>query len=142
MVQNSLPKENEKIYWTDSKTVFCWIANEKPWKQYVNHRVAEIRQLTTKEKWRHCPGPLNPADLPSRGMPGREIVNCSTWWNGPNFLQLPESEWPQNQSGLVANDEALVELVKEPPQVTHTLTTSEGKPINLCEIIKCEEFGN
>ena len=141
-VQNSLPEENEKFYWTDSKTVLCWITNEKPWKQYVNHRVAEIRQLTTKEKWRHCPGTLNPADLPSRGMPGHEIVNCSTWWNGPNFLQLPESEWPQNQSGLVANDEAMVELVKEPPHVTHTLTTSEGKPINLSEIIKCEEFGN
>ena len=35
-----------------------------------------------------------------------------------------------------------MELVKEPPQVTHTLTTSVGKPINLSEIIKCEEFGN
>jgi len=74
-VQNSLPEEIRKFYWTNSKTALCWITNEKPWKQYVNHRVTETRQLlTTKEEWRHCPGSLNPADVPSRGMSGHKIT--------------------------------------------------------------------
>ncbi|XP_078374406.1 uncharacterized protein LOC144657946 [Oculina patagonica] len=141
-VQDSLPEEIRKFYWTDSKTTLCWITNEKPWKQYVNHRVAEIRRLTSKEEWRHCPGSLNPADLPSRGMTGREMVNCSTWWEGPEFLQLPENDWPHGQSVTETNNDAWLELVKNPPEVTHVLTASEGKPasINLTEIIKCEEF--
>ena len=78
-VQDSLPEEIEKFYWCDSKTTLCWILNEKPWKQHVNHRVTEIRRLTTKEEWRYCPGSLNPADLPSRGMTGHEIVNLVGW---------------------------------------------------------------
>ena len=36
-VQNSLPEEIRKLYWTNSKTALCWITNEKLWKQYVNH---------------------------------------------------------------------------------------------------------
>ena len=142
-VQDSLPEAVENFYWSDSKTTLCWILNDKPWKQYVNHRVTEIRRLTTKEEWRHCPGSLNPADLPSRGMKGHEIVNCSTWWDGPKFLQLPKSEWPQDHSATESINDALVELVKHPPELTHVLVASERNlaPINLSEIIKCEEFG-
>jgi len=113
--------------------------NEKPWKQYVNHRVTEIRRLTTKEEWRHCPGSLNPADVPLHGMSGHEIVNCSTWWDRPKYLQLSDSEWPNDQSTTKINYHAMLEVVKNPPEVTHVLAASEGKPalINLTEIIKC-----
>lgn len=51
--------------------------------QYAANRVREICQLTSKDHWRHCPGHLNSADLPSR-----------VWWEGPPFLLLPENEWP------------------------------------------------
>lgn len=72
-----------------------------------------------------------------------EIVNCSTWWDGPKYLQLSESEWPFDQSTTEVNYDAVLEVVKNPPEVTHVLAASEGKPasINLTEIIKCEEFG-
>lgn len=141
-VQKSLPEEIEKFYWTDSKTTLCWITNDKPWKQYVTHRVAEIRNLTAKEEWRHCPGSLNPADLPSRGITGHDLVNSSTWWNGPQFLQLPETEWPRDQSTTETNDVAMTELVKNAPQVTHVLTACEAGPsdVNLTEIINCDRF--
>ena len=51
-VQRSLPQEIQTFYSTDSKTALCCITNEKPWKQYVNHRVAEIRTLTAKDEWK------------------------------------------------------------------------------------------
>jgi hypothetical protein len=56
-----------KIFmWTDSFTVLCWIQNDKPWKQYIQRRVDEIRKLVGEDKWMFCPGEFNIADLPSR----------------------------------------------------------------------------
>jgi hypothetical protein len=62
-VVKSLPCDISVTYWVDSTTVLHWIKNERAWKQYVNHRVNEIRQLTNKNDWRFCPGQENPADL-------------------------------------------------------------------------------
>ena len=83
-----LPMQIQCFYWVDSMAVLYWIQNNKPWKQYVGHRVKEIRQLTDKNQWFHCPGMLNPANLPSRGTTGQELVQSMMWWNGPAFLQL------------------------------------------------------
>ena len=144
-VINSLTKKIDRVvYWVDSRTVLCWIRNEKPWKQYVRNRVDEIRQLTSKRDWRHCPGNLNPADLPSRSMTGVELVDSSIWWNGPSFLCFSEEEWPRDQPTIEANETALAELVKNPPEETHALTSSEEHPaeINLSNIINCDRFSN
>ena len=91
----------------------------------------------------NCPGSLNPADVPSSGMDGHEMVDCSTWWDGTKYLQLPESEWPNHQSTTETSYDAMLEVVKNPPEVTHVLAASENKTasIDLTEIIKCEEFG-
>ena len=45
-----LPFEVDVYYWVDSFTTLCWIKNHRPWKQYVQHRVDEIRKLTDIEK--------------------------------------------------------------------------------------------
>ena len=52
----------------------------------------EIRQLTAPEAWHHCPGSLNTADMPSRGLSWAELSTHG--WKGLKFLQLPKSEWP------------------------------------------------
>ena len=70
-----LSQDVEIFYWVDSKTVLYWIKNAKPWKQYVLARIKEIRVCTAQDSWRHCPGVQNPADLPSRGMSAKELVN-------------------------------------------------------------------
>ena len=59
----SLRATPEVILWTDSFTTLCWIKNNKAWKQYVQHRVNEIRELANKHQWRHCPGELEPCRL-------------------------------------------------------------------------------
>ena len=71
-VQNALPQKLEAVYWVDSMTVLHWIRN-KPWHQYVLSRVyfEEIREGTTPDSWKFCPGERNPADIPSRGMNAR-----------------------------------------------------------------------
>ena len=112
------------ICWTDSMTTLCWIKNERTWKQYVQHRVEEIRNLTSKDDWRHCPGELNPADIPSRGLSAKELSTKTTWWNGAAFLYQPESEWPENRLTQAEDKVALEEAVKNPLAITHSLVNN------------------
>ena len=84
----------------------------------------EIRQLTSKEEWRHCPGKLNPADIPSHGLSAKELSTNTTWWNGAAFLYQPKSEWPVNRSTQSEDKVALEEAVKNPPAITHSLVNN------------------
>lgn len=49
--------------------------------------------MTDKENWYHISGENNPADLLSRGCNILRMKQ-SKWWEGPFWLQQPESEWP------------------------------------------------
>ena len=71
-------KEVSQVYcWTDSMTVLQWIRNKK----------------TDGCLWQHCPGNVNPADLPSRGLTASDLIKADLWWEGPRFLKLSPSEW-------------------------------------------------
>ncbi|GBM14500.1 hypothetical protein AVEN_145157-1 [Araneus ventricosus] len=48
-------------------------------------RKAFLQMLTPIEYWRHVPGAMNPADLPSRGCSASYII-ASKWWEGPEWL--------------------------------------------------------
>ena len=74
-IVTALNRDIDPVYWVDSMTTLFWIRREKQWKQYVANRVKEIRRLSPKNHWRHCPGHLNPADLPSRGVSGYRLLN-------------------------------------------------------------------
>ncbi len=71
--------------WVDSMSVLCLITNVKPWTQYVRHRVSNILTVSEREQWYYCPGPENPADLPSRGKHAN-LAGNRLWWEGPEFL--------------------------------------------------------
>ena len=59
---------SEIFLWTDSKDCFHWINNsEKIRQKFIQTKIEEIRK-NVSSKWRHCPGNLNIADLPSRGV--------------------------------------------------------------------------
>ena len=137
----SLPEPVPALYWTDSTATLHWIINERPWRQYIEHRVTEIRRLSDSQLWRHCPGNLNPADIPSRGMNGEKLLVSKLWWNGPEFLYLPEDQWP-NMHNIPASDITNAELVKNPTVTTHTLlnTNCNKSPPLLDEIIDCTRY--
>ena len=107
-------------------TTLCWIKNERIWKQYVRHRVDEIRNLSSKDDWRHCPGKQNSADLPSRGLSAKELSTKAIWWNGPEFLYKAESEWPVSEPTNAEDEVALLEIVKTRVATVHSLVNTSA----------------
>ena len=81
-------------FWTDSTIVLQYINNtEARYHTFVANRVAEIRETTNAEEWRHVPTRENPADDASRGVPVSSLME-SRWLHGPEFLRLPPERWP------------------------------------------------
>jgi len=118
-----LPPLSGTALWTDSMTVLHWVRNRKNWKQYVQHRVNEIRELTDSNSWNHCPGTQNPADLPSRGLTATELLGSPLWWNGSPFIAQIQIELPNFTDDMPV--EAQAELAKTPTNVTRVLTNQE-----------------
>ena len=63
--------------------------------------LSEIAEETDVEPLQHVPGPLNPADLPTRAstLP-EEVSDDSVWANGPAYLTLPREHWPFSREFL------------------------------------------
>ena len=95
----------------------------------MSARVAEIQQNSDPSQWRHVPGDLNVADDVSRGIPAQRLIG--RWKQGPEFLRLPEEEWPQNDPTA-----DLKEVEKERRKAQVILLTCSP------EVIDCKKFSN
>ena len=127
---------HQNFPWTDSMTALHWIRTLKPWKQYINHQVVEIHNLSDCENWQFCPSNLNPADIPSRGMSGKKLPHCFVWWNGPEFLRETEQQWPRAEA-FPPNEITEAEVIKHPMSTTHVLLSSNKLKVCMHIIIDC-----
>ena len=99
--------------------------------------------MTAKDQWYHCPGILNPADLPSRGTTGEELVQNTMWWNSPVFFQLSQDKWPQSEISPHMDQVIQSELVKNPPAVSYAFSIISVNAVYLLKsIIDCTHFSN
>ena len=65
------------------------------YKQFVQNRVREVRELTKTNMWYHLPGKEIIADLPSRECLPEELSSKrSNFINGPSWLSQEISTWP------------------------------------------------
>jgi len=111
-------------FWSDSSTVIAWIKRDEHWGVCIWNRVQEIRELTSKESWRHVPGVMNPADLSSRGCTVQQLLQ-TRWWEGPAWLKLPAEDWP---SGEPQPDEEILEQERR-KCIVSSLLCKEGQTV-------------
>ena len=82
-------------YWIDNKVVLGYIHNEtRRFRIFVANRTRKIRDNTDKSQWRYISTSDNPGDDASRGLLFDDQDKIERWFNGPEFLHLPESLWP------------------------------------------------
>ena len=71
---------------------------------FVENRVKRIRELVPPFRWMHCPGELNPADLPSRGCENctNDVINgkLRKWLKGPEFMYKNRDFLPEDVSKI------------------------------------------
>ena len=73
--------------WSDSMVALSWIkADPSRWKAFVANRVVDIQTLTSPDRWFHCSGVENPADLLTHGVTVEELISSKVWLQGPKFL--------------------------------------------------------
>ena len=59
----------------------------------ITRNLEDLREHTEVEPIQHVPGPLNPADLPTRETATMsDLQPGSTWMDGPDFLHLEREE--------------------------------------------------
>ena len=88
-LQNELmyEMEIEEMFWTDSEVVLGYIStNARRFHVFVANRVQQIRDHCTTEQWRHVKTTENPGDCASRGVGVEDLLQHSSWLDGPSFL--------------------------------------------------------
>ncbi|XP_055613505.1 uncharacterized protein LOC129759945 [Uranotaenia lowii] len=96
---------SRRYFWTDSRTVLSWLsADHRKYSQFVSHRVSDILESTTLSEWHWIPSKLNVADDGTKWKNLPDLSKTSRWFCGPDFLLLPESEWPLPEEPLTSTD--------------------------------------
>jgi hypothetical protein len=95
-----------EYFWTDSKVVLGYINNEaKRFHIFVANRVQQIRDITQPEQWHHIRTHENPADIASRGISAKELLQSDLWWKGPAFLSSPDPVQMTDEASTIRPDD-------------------------------------
>ena len=104
---------HSSTFWTDSMIVLHYIHNlDARYQTFVANRLEKIRDLSDPGQWRHVRSEVNPADIISRGAAAESLVTEHMWTKGPNFLWLPENQWPE-QPEITLSESTIPETKKE-----------------------------
>ena len=58
------------------------------------NRISDIHELSAKDQWRHISSKENLAEDVSRGLNIEAFLKSKRWFQGPEFLAKPDTEWP------------------------------------------------
>ena len=118
----------------DSEIVKAMIQKEAyGFNSFAVVRIGEIQEETDKANWYWIPGKLNIADWITPGQKAVAFKQDSTWQNGPDFLKLPEDEWPVQQESLA---------VEVPEQFKSVLAITQESEENLAKRINISRFSS
>ncbi len=135
-VQSELNIVSSSVFaWSDSTIALGWIRTPPvKLKTYVANRVVQITEALSPSHWRHVPSQHNPADVASRGTSIGDLLQHHLWWNGPEWLRSPPTDWP-SLTGTDTLSTPLPELKsfalvieKEPNHIECLLTRFSNTP--------------
>ena len=105
-----------------STVTLAWIQGpSRSFKPFVSPRVGEIQSNSDPNQWKHIPSEDNVADDLSRGIRVNELQG--RWKNGPEFLYLPESQWPITTTLPAPN----VDMERRQMQILTAVTTPKAR---------------
>ena len=83
----STSKITQEFFWTDSTTVFRYIANKKTrFRTFAANRLAIIHDGSTQEQLMFVPSELNPADDVSRGDQSNRWLKVQNFCGNPKII--------------------------------------------------------
>jgi hypothetical protein len=89
----------ELYLWNDSQACYDWMRIEtRSLQEFIKNRVLKVRQYLKLEQIRWVPGPLNPADIATRGMTVAQLKENPHCLEGPDFLMLKGADGQNNQN--------------------------------------------
>ena len=98
MIEKELQLKFERVvHIVDSEIVQAMIHRQSyGFNTFAGNRIGEIHRSTQPEEWGWVEGKpwINIADLTTRGCSPDELKEGSIWQEGPEFLKLPENQWP------------------------------------------------
>ena len=135
LLRRELNIEYTEHFWTDSKIMLGYIANEsKRFHVFVANRIREIRDHSHPSQWHYVPTEANPADLVLRGATSAELVE-GPWFSGPKFL------YNENPFSLGDTNPQLYTIPADDPEVKKVVLSTKAKePSHL--MLQLERFSS
>ena len=106
----------ERVKLCDNQVTLFWINNQdKPVKQWVQNRVAELNKFIQPSEWMFVHSQDMIADLGTRRVNNLELVNQdSTWINGFSWMKKDKKSFPAKTIDEIRlNKEEIVAIQKE-----------------------------
>ena len=118
------------FYFTDSQSTLRKLANDKDrFKTFDCNRLVEILEYSELQDWDFVRTNLNPADLVSRGIDADDEEAWRFYHQGPDFLYLPQDQWPREEWDKKLTKEDLIEVKKECGGIELQVSAVEKAPI-------------
>ena len=125
--------ELEEVFWTEGKVVQAYIQNyARHFHTFVANRVQQIREHTAPEQWHYVDGKSNPADVASRGLGPKDLLQSSRWFRRPPFLWDHRVSWKDFDK---SEPEPLQQDDKEVKKASSLATsvTNKEQPVTLLQ---------
>ena len=108
-------KELTEYFWTDSKLVLGYIANDsRAFKTFVANSVQAIQEYSSAKQWNYIPSEDNPADDASRGIAFENFSSITRQFQGLARLWEPQSSLEKSSAqGANQNDTSDLESKKQ-----------------------------
>ncbi|XP_037501540.1 uncharacterized protein LOC119375434 [Rhipicephalus sanguineus] len=122
-------------FWTDSLVALHWIRAKTRNRDLISNRVAEISKLTNPDTWAHCSSGENPADLLTRGVSAKALLESDKWWHGPPWISTP-GPIPSFKLDDLPNDRDNEPLFETATTICPSLVSSRTS------IVRAEDFSS